>query len=67
MKQTIEQLKDIINRMNALGLQMEAENKVMKAELADRKALGITDNKESIEHYNKWMKMFNMEYLMVKE
>ena len=66
MKQTIEQLKSIIDKMNAIGEQMRAEAKVWEAELADRKAKGITDDKESIEHYNEWMKMFGMEHLMVK-
>lgn len=51
--------------MNALSKQIEAETKVMEAELEDRMEKGITDDKEAIAHYNKWMKMFKMDHLML--
>lgn len=65
MEQTLSQLKDIENKARNLNNQIYDEGKVYAAELADRKAKGLT-GEAAVKHYNDWMAAHNMEHLIVK-
>lgn len=65
MEQILSQLKDIENKARNLNNQINDEGKVYAAELADRKAKGLTGD-AAIKHYNDWMSAHHMEHLMVK-
>lgn len=65
MEKTLSQLKDIENKALNLNNQINDEGKVYAAELADRKAKGLT-GEAGRKHYNDWMIAHGMEYLLVK-
>lgn len=66
MKQTVDTLKDIERRATELGDAIRTEGQVYRAELEERRRLGLHGD-AAIRHYNEWMKKYGMEHLMVKE
>lgn len=50
----------------SMGMQMRKEAAVARQELDDRQRKGLSGN-AAIAHYNKWMKRYGMEDLMVRE
>lgn len=65
MKQTLVQLEEIESKARSLNHQINDEGRVYAAELADRKAKGLT-GEAAVKHYNDWMAAHHMEHLMVK-
>ena len=66
MKQTVDRLQEIESQMEAIGENIRKEEQVYRAELEERQRLGL-HGEAAIKHYNKWMKKYGMEHLMVKE
>lgn len=61
----MEEIIAIEKKLKALGRQMWLEEMVYKAELKEREALGLHGD-AAIEHYNAFMKKYDLEYLMIK-
>ena len=64
MKDTLKKLEDITESLENINTQMNDEAKVMEAELADRKRLGL-EGDAAIVHYNEWMDKHGMGHLKV--
>ena len=62
----LNELTNIVRRMNELNRTMNDEEKVYQAELADRRRLGLHGD-AAIRHYNDWMLANDMQHLMVRE
>ncbi len=62
MKRKLQQIESSLEH---IGRDLRREELVMAAELEDRLSRNLT-TKESIRHYNEWMKNAGMEHLMVK-
>lgn len=63
---TLNELANIVRRMNELNRTLNEEEKVCRAELADRRRLGLHGD-AAIRHYNDWMLAHDMLHLMVRE
>lgn len=67
---TLKTIKRIELDAIALGETIKNEVEIWQAiwhaELEERHRMGL-HGKEAIEHYNKWMKKYNMEHFIVKE
>lgn len=59
-------LTNIVRQMNEINRQMNEEERVYRAELADRRRLGLHGD-AAIRHYNDWMLAHDMLHLMVRE
>ena len=66
MMQTSKSLKHIEQDVIALGQTLRDEGRVYRAELEERKRLGLYGD-AAIRHYNDWMQRHGMQHLMVKE
>ena len=64
MKDTLKKLEDIAESLENINIQMNDEAKVMEAELAERKRLGL-EGDAAIVHYNEWMDKHGMGHLKV--
>lgn len=62
----LEDLNNIVRRMNELNRTMTEEEKVARAELEERRRLGLHGD-AAIRHYNDWMLAHDMQHLMVRE
>lgn len=60
----MEELNNILKKLNEINDQMRRESIVYRAELRERERLGL-EGDDAVKHYNEWMKKFNMEHLMV--
>ena len=63
-KDTLSTLQDISDRLEVINQDMDAEERVWAAELADRQRLGLTGD-AAVKHYNDWMDRHGMSYLKV--
>ena len=63
-KDPIETLTEINNRLEDIHRDIIAEEKVMAAELAERKRQGLTGD-AAVKHYNDWMDRHGMGHLKV--
>ena len=63
-KNHIETLTEISDRLEDIHRDLIAEEKVMAAELADRKRQGLTGD-AAVKHYNEWMDRHGMSHLKV--
>lgn len=63
-KDTLSNLQDISDRLEDIHRDLIAEEKVMAAELADRKHQGLTGD-AAVKHYNEWMDRHGMSHLKV--
>ena len=63
-KNHIETLTEISDRLEDIHRDLIAEEKVMAAELADRKRQGLTGDAAG-KHYNEWMDRHGMSHLKV--
>ena len=63
-KDPIETLTEINNRLEDIHRDLIAEEKVMAAELAERKRQRLTGD-AAVKHYNDWMDRHGMEHLKV--
>lgn len=61
----MEELNNILRKLNEINDQMRRESIAYRAELREREKLGLTGD-DAIRHYNNWMQKCNMEHLMVK-
>lgn len=62
----ISDLANIVRRMNDLNRQMSHEDKVCRAELAERRRLGLHGT-AAIRHYNDYMLAHGCEHLIVRD
>lgn len=63
-KNTLRTLQDISDRLEDIHRNLVAEEKVMAAELAERKRQGLTGD-AAVKHYNEWMDRWGMSHLKV--
>lgn len=63
-KDPIETLTEINNRLEGIHRDLISEEKVMAAELAERKRQGLTGD-AAVKHYNDWMDRHGMGHLKV--
>ena len=63
-KNTLRTLQDISDRLADIHRNLVAEEKVMAAELAERKRQGLTGD-AAVKHYNEWMDRWGMSHLKV--
>ena len=63
-KDTFSTLQDISDRLEDIHRDLIAEEKVMAAELAERKRQGLTGD-AAVKHYNDWMDRHGMGHLKV--
>lgn len=63
-KDTLSTLQDISDRLEDIHRDLIAEEKVMAAELAERKRQGLTGD-AAVKHYNDWMDRHGMGHLKV--
>ena len=63
-KDTLGTLQDISDRLEDIHRDLIAEEKVMAAELAERKRQGLTGD-AAVKHYNDWMDRHGMGHLKV--
>lgn len=63
-KDTLSTLQDISDRLEDIHRDLIAEEKVMAAELAERKRQGLTGD-AAVKHYNNWMDRHGMGHLKV--
>ena len=63
-KNTLRTLQDISDRLEDIHRNLVAEEKVMAAELAERKRQGLTGD-SAVKHYNEWMDRWGMSHLKV--
>lgn len=64
MKDTLKKLEDIAEKLDAINVQMNDEERVWAEELADRKRLGL-EVSDAIGHYNEWMDKHGTGHLKV--
>lgn len=65
MRQSLSSLQKIIISLEKINREMNKEEQVYKAELADRLKKGLT-GEDAIRHYNEWMEAAGQSHLMVK-
>ena len=63
-KNTLSTHQDISDRLEDIHRNLVAEEKVMAAELAERKRQGLTGD-AAVKHYNEWMDRWGMSHLKV--
>lgn len=63
-KDTLNNLQDISDCLEDIHRDLMAEEKVMAAELADRKRQGLTGD-AAVKHFNEWMECNGMSHLKV--
>ena len=63
-KDTLSTLRDISDRLEDIHRDLIAEEKVMAAELEERKRQGLTGD-AAVKHYNDWMDRHGMGHLKV--
>lgn len=63
-KDTLNNLQDISDCLEDIHRDLMAEEKVMAAELADRKRQGLTGD-AAVKHFNEWMEYNGMSHLKV--
>ena len=61
-KDTLSTLQNISDRLEDIHRDLITEEKVMAAELADRKRQGLTGD-AAVKHYNEWMDRHGMNHL----
>ena len=61
----LNELQNILAKLNEIGNNIRREGAVYAAELRDRREKQLTGD-AAIEHYNAWMQAAGMEHLMVK-
>lgn len=62
---TLEQLKNIADKMDEIGASIRRESTIFAAELSERQRLGLS-GEAAIKHYNEWMDKNNMPHLKVE-
>lgn len=63
--EALNELQDILAKLNKIGSDIRRESAVYAAELRDRHEKQLTGD-AAIEHYNAWMHAADMEHLMIK-
>lgn len=63
-KDTLSTLQDISDRLEDIHRDLMRQEKVMAAELAERKRQGLTGD-AAVKHYNDWMDRHGMGHLKV--
>lgn len=63
-KDTLSTLQDISDRLEDIHRDLITEEKVMAAELAERKRQGLTGD-AAVNHFNDWMDRHGMSHLKV--
>lgn len=60
----LEEFKAINLKLDEINGQLRYENKIMRAELAERLKLNL-QGQEAIKHYNRWMKTAGLDHLII--
>ena len=61
----LAELNEIQRRLDTLRSQIYNEHVIMQQELEERLELGLTGN-DAIEHFNNWMKRYDMNHLIIE-